>query len=156
MVAHYRDQRFDFGKTYVYLVRGVTTASGNPLESSDSDPVVLTPVDTFPPGTPQEVTVAVLTDPNTGLSEVDLSWSINAEPDLAGYRVYRSERQDEQGQLMTPELLLSPAYRDTSVATSHQYWYRVTAVDRAGNESAPLRPWLPTSRNIPHRPGLSI
>jgi hypothetical protein len=139
-VAHYRDQRFDFGKTYVYLVRGVITASGNPLESSDSDPVVLTPVDTFPPGTPQEVTVAVLADPNTGLREVDLSWSINAEPDLAGYRVYRSERQDEQGQLMTPELLLSPAYRDTSVTTSHQYWYRVTAVDRAGNESAPAPP----------------
>jgi len=33
------------------------------------------------------------------------------------------------------ELLPSPAYRDPSVQTGSRYWYRVTAVDRAGNES---------------------
>jgi hypothetical protein len=137
---NYRDTQFDFGKTYVYLVRSVTTASGNPLESSDSDPLVLTPVDVFPPATPQEVAVAILLNPGTGATEVDLSWSINAEPDLAGYRVYRSEQQEDKGQLVTPDLLLSPAYRDTSVAPGHQYWYRVSAVDRSGNESAPTPP----------------
>jgi len=31
--------------------------------------------------------------------------------------------------------LLAPAYRDTSVEPGHRYWYTVTAVDRAGNES---------------------
>jgi fibronectin type 3 domain-containing protein len=35
------------------------------------------------------------------------------------------------------DLLLSPAYRDTAVQAGHKYWYSVTAVDRAGNESAP-------------------
>jgi hypothetical protein len=137
---NYRDTQFDFAKTYVYLVRSVTTASGNPLESSDSDPLVLIPVDIFPPATPQEVAVAVLVNPSTGSTEVDLSWSINAEPDLAGYRVYRSEQQEDRGQLVTPDLLLSPAYRDTSVAPDHSYWYRVTAVDRSGNESVPTPP----------------
>jgi hypothetical protein len=139
----YRDTQFDFGKTYVYVVRGVTTVEGNALESSDSDPLVITPVDIFPPATPQGVVAAILANPNgesTPTVEVDLSWSLNAESDLAGYRVYRSEREDEKGQLVTPELLLSPAYRDTSVAPSHQYWYRVTAVDRSGNESAPAPP----------------
>jgi fibronectin type 3 domain-containing protein len=66
---------------------------------------------------------------------VDLSWSINLETDLAGYRVYRSERQDMRGVLITADLLLAPAYRDTSVEPGHRYWYSVTAVDRAGNES---------------------
>jgi hypothetical protein len=139
----YRDAQFDFGKTYVYIVRGVTTADGNPVESSDSDPLVVTPADTFPPATPQGVVAAVITNPNAAAAttvEVDLSWSLNTESDLAGYRVYRSEQQEGQGELVTPELLLSPAYRDTSVAASHQYWYRVTAVDRSGNESVPTPP----------------
>jgi len=69
--------------------------------------------------------------------EIDLSWSINTEQDLAGYRVYRSEREGERGSLVTQDLLLSPAYRDTSVASGHRYWYSVTAVDLSGNESAP-------------------
>ena len=66
---------------------------------------------------------------------VDLSWSINLETDLAGYRVYRSEQQDAKGALITADLLLAPAYRDTSVEPGKRYWYSVTAVDRAGNES---------------------
>jgi hypothetical protein len=37
--------------------------------------------------------------------------------------------------LITTELLLAPAHRDTSVEPGHRYWYSVTAVDRAGNES---------------------
>jgi fibronectin type 3 domain-containing protein len=60
---------------------------------------------------------------------------MNLENDLAGYRVYRSDRQDARGQLLTPELLPAPAYRDISVQQGRQYWYSVTAVDRAGNES---------------------
>ena len=136
----YPDTQFEFGKTYVYVVRGVATAEGNPFESSDSDPLVVTPADTFPPATPQAVVAAVLGSPDGASGEVDLSWSINAEPDLAGYRVYRSEQENDKGKPVTPDLLLSPAYRDTSVALGHSYWYRVTAVDRSGNESAPSPP----------------
>jgi len=62
---------------------------------------------------------------------------MNLETDLAGYRVYRSEQEGTRGQLLTPELLPTPAVRDTSVKPGHRYWYTVTAVDRAGNESTP-------------------
>jgi len=136
----YRDTQFEFGKLYVYVVRSVATAAGNALESSDSDPLLVTPVDTFPPAMPQGLVAAVLVNPTAPSPEVDLSWSINAEPDLAGYRVYRSEQENANGRLVTPDLLLSPAYRDTTVAAGQQYWYRVTAVDRSGNESAPTPP----------------
>ena len=131
----YRDTLFDFGKTYAYIVRSVVLVDGNALESSDSAPAIVSARDTFPPASPQNLVAAVLSGAAPGSVLVDLSWSINLETDLAGYRVYRSEQQDTRGALITPELLLAPAYRDTSVEFGHRYWYSVTAVDRAGNES---------------------
>jgi fibronectin type 3 domain-containing protein len=130
----YSDAFFEFGKTYAYFVRSVAIADGNPIESDDSAPAIVTPRDTFPPGVPQNVVAAVLQGTeDTRL--VDLSWSINADADLVGYRIYRSEKEGERGALLQTELLASPAYHDSSVTTGHRYWYSVTAVDRAGNES---------------------
>jgi fibronectin type 3 domain-containing protein len=131
----YRDMLFDFGKTYVYQVRSVVIAERNPIESDDSGPVIVTPRDTFPPATPQNVVAAEIPDA-AGARSVDLSWSINVESDFAGYRVYRSENPGQRGPSLQLELLLSPAYRDSSVQPGHHYWYVVTAVDRSGNESA--------------------
>lgn len=131
----YRDTVFDFGKTYAYVARSVVLVEGNPIESADSAPAIVSPRDTFPPAVPQNLVAATLSGDTPGSVVVDLSWSINLETDLAGYRVYRSEQQDTRGTLSTPDLLLAPAYRDTSVEPGHRYWYSVTAVDRAGNES---------------------
>jgi fibronectin type 3 domain-containing protein len=109
--------------------------AGIAVESNDSKVALLTPKDTFPPATPQGLVAAVLPGGTGGSQVVDLSWSINAEADLAGYRVYRSEREGEAGTLLTPKLLPTPAYRDETVQTGRHYWYRVTAVDETGNES---------------------
>lgn len=133
----YRDSGFDYGKTYAYLVRSVIASPVGALESSDSPLAIVTPKDTFPPAAPQNVVAAVQPAPAPGTVAVELSWSINVEPDLAGYRVYRSQQEDEHGSLLTPELLPSPAYRDNSVLSGQRYWYTVTAVDRSGNESGP-------------------
>lgn len=136
----YSDARFDFGKTYVYAVRSVILVEGNEIESDNSQPVTMTPLDIFPPGAPQGVVAAVLPGTTPSTFFVDLSWSINTETDLAGYRVYRSVQEGVRGQLITPDLLPIPAIRDGSVEQGHRYWYTVTAVDRAGNESAPSNP----------------
>lgn len=135
--SEYRDSAFDYGKTYVYVVRGTLSGAAAGLESNDSQSVILTPKDTFPPAAPLGIVVAVLPGTEAGKLVVDLSWSINVEADLAGYRVYRSEQQGQRGTLITPELLLTPAYRDSSVAAGQHCWYTVTAVDRASNESGP-------------------
>ena len=135
---NYRDVSFVFDQTYLYIVRSVIQIEGHELESSDSQPVTVTPRDTFPPAAPQGLVAALL--PGAGAVVVDLSWSINLETDLAGYRVYRSEQEGARGQLITPDLLPTPAVRDTSVQPGRRYWYIVTAVDRAGNESAPCAP----------------
>src|SRR6266851_9472891 len=133
----YQDTTFEFGKSYLYIVRSVITANGLPLESDDSQHVIVTPRDIFPPAAPQGLVAALLPGTTPESFVVELSWSISLETDLAGYRVYRSEQENIRGQLLTAELLLTPAYRDTSVEPGHRYWYTVTAVDRAGNESAP-------------------
>jgi bacillopeptidase F len=82
----------------------------------------------------------LLFGPAPGDFVIELSWSISLETDLAGYRVYRSEQEGARGQLLNPDLLPTPAFRDTSVQPGHRYWYAVTAVDFAGNESAPGAP----------------
>jgi hypothetical protein len=132
----YLDGNAEYGKTYGYVVRSVVSAGGNLLESGDSALAVVTPKDTFPPAAPQGLVAAVLPTEN-GTATVDLSWAIGTEPDLAGYRVYRSEQEGVRGQLLTPDLLPTPAFRDTGLPSGKRYWYTVTAVDRAGNESAP-------------------
>jgi len=132
----YRDSGFDYGKTYGYLVRSITGSPAGPLESSDSPLAIVTPRDTFPPAAPQGLVAAVQPGAVADSVVVELSWSINVESDLAGYRVYRSEQEGERGTLLTPELLPSPAYRDNSAKVGQRYWYTITAVDRAGNESA--------------------
>jgi hypothetical protein len=133
----YQDTGFDYGKTYVYIVRSVVNEAGVTRESSDSQPAIVTPRDTFPPAAPRDLVAAVLPGAAAGSSVVDLSWSLNVETDLAGYHVYRSESEDQRGQLLASELLPTPAYRDNTPQTGRKYWYTVTAADRAGNESGP-------------------
>ena len=136
----YSDAQFEFGRAFVYLVRSVSEVEGQEIESDNSEPATITPLDTFPPAAPQDLVAAVLPGTAPSTLVVDLSWSINLETDLAGYRVYRSERQGERGQLITGDLLPVPTVRDSAVEPGHRYWYTVTAVDRSGNESAPSRP----------------
>jgi hypothetical protein len=132
----YNDTSFSFDQTYIYIVRSVIQMEGGELESSESQPVTVTPRDSFPPAAPQGLVAALLPGTTPGSLVIDLSWSISLETDLAGYRVYRSEQESTKGQLLNPELLPTPAIRDTSVEPGHRYWYTVTAVDHAGNESA--------------------
>ena len=140
--TEFRDTAFQFGKLYVYIVRSAELIEGKEIESEDSTPVAVKPADIFPPAAPQGVTAAVLPGPRPDTVQVELSWSINSETDLAGYYVYRSEQEGTRGARITPELLLAPAIRDTSVQPGHRYWYTVTALDRAGNESAPSTPLM--------------
>jgi fibronectin type 3 domain-containing protein len=137
---NYRDTQFEFGKTYVYVVRTLITQDGAEIESDNSDPATVAAIDTFPPAAPQGLVAAVLPGAAPNTLVVDLTWSLNLETDLAGYHVYRSEQEGTRGQLVTPDLLPVPAVRDNSVEPGHRYWYTVTAVDRAGNESSPSTP----------------
>jgi fibronectin type 3 domain-containing protein len=105
----------------------------------------VTPQDIFPPAAPQGAQVRYVPADGETPAHIELSWSINGEQDLSGYNVYRGDEATAPVRL-NPETLLSPAFRDMSAVTGHSYRYTVTAIDQAGNESAPSSA---VSANVP-------
>jgi fibronectin type 3 domain-containing protein len=116
-------------------VRSVAQYPDLQIESLDSSPITVSPLDTFPPSAPQGLVVVLVPAQGAAPAYLDLSWSISAENDIAGYNIYRSEQEGAPGQKQNPDLLRTPAFRDMNVKPGHRYFYIVTAVDRAGNES---------------------
>jgi hypothetical protein len=137
--ASYRDTQFEFGHTYVYIVRSVAQYRLEFIESVDSAPAVVTPRDTFPPAPPGNLVAIDVPAAGDAPAHIELSWNISDATDLAGYNVYRTEGEpsSSRGERLNPELLLSPAFRDVTAVPGRRYTYRVTSVDRTGNESAP-------------------
>jgi hypothetical protein len=138
--ASFSDANFEFDKTYNYSVRSVVQAPNGPLESFDSNIVVVTPKDIFPPSAPQGLVVILVPAEAGAPATLDLSWAISPEIDIAGYNVYRSEQFGVPGARANAEPLLTPAFRDMNAVPGHRYFYTVTAVDRSGNESPASAP----------------
>ncbi len=131
----FRDSQISFGNTYTYSLRSVEQYQDLQLESGDSNLATVTPRDTFPPAAPQGLVVVFVPAHDAAPAYFDLSWSISAENDIAGYNIYRTEQGGAPGNKLNPQLLLTPSFRDMNVVSGHHYFYTVTAVDRAGNES---------------------
>jgi hypothetical protein len=142
----YTDTQTELGKTYVYSARSVAQYPGGQLESVDSNFATITPKDVFPPPAPQDLVVAFVPAAGGTAAYLDLSWSISAATDIAGYSVYRSDEPSSPGTRVNSELLLTPAFRDMNALPGRTYFYTVTAIDRSGNES-PASP--PASGSIP-------
>ena len=83
-------------------------------------------VDTLPPATPARLSVS-LKD-----RTIEVSWERNSESDLAGYHVYRSDSA-----LTGFQMIASPEAPLHHESFDRLAFYRVAAVDRAGNESPP-------------------
>src|SRR5262249_16689334 len=77
-------------------------------------------------------------DASTGANVIQVSWTPSTDADLAGYHVYRSASVSGPWPRVTQDCLGRVAYfRNTGLAPSTLYYYRVTAVDSSGNEGAP-------------------
>jgi len=135
--TEFRDERFEFGHTYMYFVRTVVQYGSDFVESDVpmGSSALIAARDIFPPAAPVGLEAAIVPATPQAPAHVELSWAISPEGDLAGYHVYRSGRDDTPGERIDREILPSPTFRDISVAPGRRYFYRVSAVDRAGNES---------------------
>jgi hypothetical protein len=125
----FQDADFSFGKAYVYFVRTAAPKAPVVIESEGSDPVKVEPVDVFAPAPPRGLTTI------SGEGFIALSWEPAAEPDLAGYKVWRRAGGETAFALLKE---LSPAessFSDTEIENDRQYVYAITAIDRTGNES---------------------
>jgi len=90
-------------------------------------------LDTTPPATPEDVTVET-----AGVNAVKVSWQAVSVNDLDHYNVYVGESAEFPCEQAT--LVGSPSENelvDWGRRPGATYWYKVTAVDRWGNESEP-------------------
>lgn len=81
---------------------------------------------------PPQVTGLTVTDTHDG--RLDLSWNPNPAPDLKEYWVYRSTTSGVTGSQIATVTAPSHSYQDTGLTNGQTYYYRVSAVDNAGNE----------------------
>jgi hypothetical protein len=133
----YLDTQIQFGNSYIYSVRSVVpVGQQQPLESADSNRVTILARDVFPPAAPAGLIVVFVPAQGGEPAHLELSWNISPETDLAGYYVYRSEQSNAPGTRINSEPLPTPAFRDMNAVPGRGYFYRVTAVDQSGNESA--------------------
>jgi hypothetical protein len=130
LTSEYTDTDFRFGETYQYRVRAVAQYGNDQVEGLDSTPLRVTPQDVFAPPVPENL-VAI-----ASRGRVDLTWDASTAADLAGYLVYRSAQPGGGYQRLTAEPILVQSLGDPAVEPGKTYYYVVTAVDRAGNESA--------------------
>lgn len=116
-------------REYEFWVEAVDI-SGQPSERSE--PIRLLVTDNIAPALVSGVQSSL-----TENYEVDISWDISREIDIAGYHVYTALGEDEEYTRLTEELLppLQTFYRHTDPIPGAQYRYAITAVDESGNVS---------------------
>ncbi|HEX8371095.1 MAG TPA: fibronectin type III domain-containing protein [Pyrinomonadaceae bacterium] len=131
----FSDRLFEFERNYRYFIRAVSLGTnGQPIESSDSNSVEITPQDTFAPNAPSALTIAATPD------TISIFFATNLEKDIAGYRIFRSANSalpKSEWQNLTPNLLTANTFQDTKIESGKTYFYYVTAVDKFGNASEP-------------------
>lgn len=133
----FADQNFRFGEEYSYVVRAVSLGTGGqPVESLNSNPLTIRPVDIFPPSPPQGLTAAATANP----PRISLFFAAAPERDVIGYHIYRSDDPNlprESWTQLTPKPTDRTTFQDEEVRSGTRYFYFVRAVDDAGNISEP-------------------
>ncbi|MFQ6108538.1 MAG: fibronectin type III domain-containing protein [Candidatus Aminicenantales bacterium] len=130
----YEDKDFVFGSTYSYFVRASGTESPPYFQSDNSETIEVQTKDTFPPDPPQGLVLI------KGKDFISLSWDMNREKDLDGYRVWRKEEGGAEFHLLTADPIRENTFTDSEVEKNKKYIYSVTALDKDGNESNKSEP----------------
>jgi len=125
-----RTDSTDSGNAYEYFV--VTAHTINPLAVFVSDIDTAYSVDNLAPAAP----LSLAGEQSFSPEGLRLTWDDNNEADLTGYRVYRGTSSDFSPS--PTNLVDSPSESellDVEWTWDGEYWYKVAAVDRHGNES---------------------
>jgi subtilisin family serine protease len=124
VVNNYEDNSVSNGSTYYYQV----TAFNEIGEGARSNEVSAKPVAPAVPSAPSNLKAS-----NRTSGQINLSWrapsSIGSSP-ITGYRIYRGTTAGGETSLVTIGNTLS--YRDMGVTRGTRYYYKVTAINAAG------------------------
>lgn len=113
-------------QTFYYQVKAVDSSENVSAASNTASGQRL---DGTAPGDPASVTMGA----NGG--NFILDWADNTEADLQGYNVYRSATADGQFVKLNSAVLTASTYTDMSAAKCLPSFYKITALDKMGNES---------------------
>ena len=128
--ATYADTTATAGAPTYYQVTAVDTSGNESARSATANATRPVPPDTTAPGV---VTGLTATGVQTG---INLAWTARTEADLAGYNLYRSASATGLYTKLNLTALAGTTYADTTTVAGSTYYYRVTALDTTGNESA--------------------
>jgi hypothetical protein len=121
---------------YLYKIAYVDSAQNRGPLSKASPPVDVPKV--VPPRTP------VITKITGGDRQITIHWAANREPDLAGYRVYRTDEKDKARDVRlmyeVDEIAAAAVEYADPVPGLSTFYYRLLAFDSAGNESKATEP----------------
>lgn len=129
-VPEYTDTTVSRDVYYSYRVTAVDQSgneSGVPAAGSTFA------VDITPPATPQGFKIKEL---DTGHDAV-ISWQANTEPDLDGYRLYRSLEASGPFELLKTLERGESVYKEEGLTQGQWYYYYLEAFDENGNNSVP-------------------
>ncbi|HYO83164.1 MAG TPA: hypothetical protein VES20_17290 [Bryobacteraceae bacterium] len=121
--SEFLDKAVEEGKSYNYRIQVIADGAESPW----SEPGSIVFKDQFAPEPPASLSAV------SGVNSVELTWDPSSSADLAAYRVYRAEREGEFRQVA--DKVDTPTFSDRQPVQAARY--RVTAVDRSGNESGP-------------------
>lgn len=125
LATEFVDKTFRYDTEYQYLVRSVLTGRAGVCESPAGPGFTVKPHDRFAPVAPTGIAVAV-----EG-AQIRVYWFPNAEPDLAGYRIYRRSERESEPRPIAEVGAAESAYADAGAEPGVRYSYSVSAVDGA-------------------------
>lgn len=125
--TNFEDKELANGKTYYYAV---VTIGVNGIKSEASEILTVKVKDTQAPSAPANIAAAV-----SG-RKVSLSWPAVKSDDIAGYVIYRGESENGNFEpLNNGAKVAEPNYADSKTSGGKTYYYKISAIDEAGNES---------------------
>jgi hypothetical protein len=129
----YEDPRRSTVQNVTYNVTPLRRISEKAVMGVGPESVTIPVTDKKPPRVPTGLEIR---ESDTGAF---LIWDLNTETDLAGYKVFRSDRADSGFRLISDKLVMTNGLFDASYHSG--VYYAVSAVDEFGNESAMSAPF---------------
>ena len=124
------DQTVANGVTYAYRVAAVHSYNRVKVEGKTTDWVEGTPKDAAAPTAPKDLLAA------SSVDGVNLRFSPSPEKDIAGYFVFRATNPEGPWMQIGGGPIVENVMTDDTAPRGSTYYYKVQAVDEAGNRSA--------------------
>ena len=123
------DRTVQNGMEYTYRVAAVRRVNKALVQGKASREIKAAAKDAKPPAPPSDLLAMGLPD------GIMLRFSPSKDQDTKGYLVYRAGKKDGDFGQLNQEPVIENLYRDTGANPKKVYFYRVAAVDEAGNIS---------------------